>query len=468
MNNRVGTGNYDKERTKFNITYKELEKDNLYQDVKYKLESRNIEYLHKTKTNLLNGVTISSGPEFFMTLGLPFKETDRKYKTGKKEGQNIWTPDIKSKDDIPEEVIKYFDESYNFLKKLVGEENIVMVQVHFDEDTPHLQAYFLPVVNEVKRKSYQRDKDGNLIKETKKNINGKDKEVPILLRDKNGIYKYLKAVMNFGTKWYDLNFVKVYNKMTNFTNPNERKKEMSFYTPEEFQKFLSVENDIKFICAFQTLFYCGLRNGELRGLTWNDINFRKSCLSVNKNITKTPDPITGKPYTLSSPKTMSSYRTIPIPNFLLEYYKDLYDNCSSYYNFNDNWHVFGNIDPLPEITLRDRKTKNAFKAGVKDIRVHDFRHSCASLLIDSGANITLVAKYLGRSRIDETLNTYSHMYKNRLENIVQIIEVQNTKLLESKQKKLPEPKETIIDYDEDDYYDHEKDLDNKKEDDLVL
>ena len=59
------------------------------------------------------------------------------------------------------------------------------------------------------------------------------------------------------------------------------------------------------------------------------------------------------------------------------------------------------------------------------------------------------------------------MYQNRLENIVQIIEVQNTKLLESKQKELPELKETIIDYDEDDYYDFEKDLDNKKEDDLV-
>ena len=207
MNNRVGTGNYDKERTKFNIKYKELEKDNLYQDVKYKLESRNIEYLHKTKTNLLNGVTISSGPEFFMTLGLPFKETDRKYKTGKKEGKNIWTPDIKSKDDISEEVIKYFDESYNFLKELVGEENIVMAQVHFDEDTPHLQAYFLPVVNEVKGKCYQRDKDGNLIKETKKDRNGKDKEVPILLRDKNGemVCEIVKGkFLNNDQFWKDL------------------------------------------------------------------------------------------------------------------------------------------------------------------------------------------------------------------------------------------------------------------------
>lgn len=165
---------------------------------------------------------------------------------------------------------------------------------------------------------------------------------------------------------------------------------------------------------------------------------------------------------------MSSYRTIPISNFLLEYYKDLYDDCSSYYNINDNWYVFGNIDPLPETTLRDRKTKNAFKVGVKDIRVHDFRHSCDSLLINSGANITLVAKYLGYSKIDETLNTYSHMYQNRLKNIVQINEVQNTKLLESKQKELPEPEETIINYEDNDYYGYDEDLDNKKEDELVL
>lgn len=103
---------------------------------------------------------------------------------------------------------------------------------------------------------------------------------PISTRYKNGVYKYLKALMNFGTKWYDINFVKAYNKMTNFTNPNERKKEMLFYTLDEFQRFLSVETNLKFRCAFQTLFYCGLRNGELRGLTWNDIDFNRSTLTV--------------------------------------------------------------------------------------------------------------------------------------------------------------------------------------------
>lgn len=59
-------------------------------------------------------------------------------------------------------------------------------------------------------------------------------------------------------------------------------------------------------------------------------------------------------------------------------------------------------------------------ARVKDIKIHDFRHSCASLLIDS-SYITLVAKYLGHTKIDETLNTYSHMYQNRLDTIVNII-----------------------------------------------
>lgn len=184
MNNRIGTGNYDKERTKFNI--------------KYKLESRNIEYIHKTKTNLLNGVTISSGPEFFMILGLPFKESDRIYQSGDKKGQNILVPDIKSKDDILSEVTKYFDCCMKFLEDLVVKENIVMAQVHYDEDTPHLQVCFLPIVNEVKRKCYKRDSAGNLIKE-----NGKT----ILLRDKDNkiIYESIKGnFLNNDQFWKDL------------------------------------------------------------------------------------------------------------------------------------------------------------------------------------------------------------------------------------------------------------------------
>lgn len=198
MNKRIGTGNYDSERTKFNVHYKDINKSNLYQEVKSILEDRNIEYSHKTKTNILNGVTFTSGPEFFMTLGLPFKETDRTYQSGDKKGHNILVPDIRTKDDIPYEVTKYFDCCMKFLEDIVGKENIVMAQVHYDEDTPHLQAYFLPIVNEVKRKCYKRDSEGNLIKE-----NGKT----ILLRDKDNkiIYESVKGnFLNNDQFWKDL------------------------------------------------------------------------------------------------------------------------------------------------------------------------------------------------------------------------------------------------------------------------
>ena len=85
-----------------------------------------------------------------------------------------------------------------FLEDLVGKENIVMAQVHYDEDTPHLQVCFLPIVNEVKRKCYKRDSAGNLIKE-----NGKT----ILLRDKDNkiIYESIKGnFLNNDQFWKDL------------------------------------------------------------------------------------------------------------------------------------------------------------------------------------------------------------------------------------------------------------------------
>lgn len=126
--------------------------------------------------------------------------------------------------------------------------------------------------------------------------------------------------------------------------------------------------------------------------------------------------------------------------------------------------MFGNIDPLSATTLLDRKTKNAFMARVKDIRIHDFRHS--------GANITLVAKYLGHTKIDETLNIYSRMYQNRLDTIVNIIELQNSRLnnnvIETKTTILLEHKEAL--HEPEESYDYEKYeiVKPKNEDDLVL
>ena len=108
---------------------------------------------------------------------------------------------------------------------------------------------------------------------------------------------------------------------------------MLFYILDEFQGFLSVETNLKFRCAFQTLFYRGLSNGKLRKITWNDIGFNRSTLTVNKNIIKVSDTKTGKSYTVTSPKASLIYRTISIPNFLLKDLYDFYNDDAIYYSF---------------------------------------------------------------------------------------------------------------------------------------
>ncbi len=91
------------------------------------------------------------------------------------------------------------------------------------------------------------------------------------------------------------------------------------------------------------------------------------------------------------------------------------------FGFNDSYFVIGDIAPQISSTITARKNRNCEIAGVKQIRIHDFRHSCAFLLIYKGANIITVSKFLGHTKIDETLNTYSHMFKNKLNDIVNTI-----------------------------------------------
>ena len=234
---------------------------------------------------------------------------------------------------------------------------------------------------------------------------------------KNEIQKFIKIVLNWGTRQYGYDFRKFYSKITKFVNPNEIKKEMDYFTLEEFKQFISFEDDLKFKCFFETLYFCGLRRGEARALTWNDIDFTDEQLRINKNCV-TIGHESSSNYQLTSPKTKSSNRIIPIPTILLEDLKKLKEEDKKRYGFKNTWFVFGTDIPLKNSKLRIRKNVICDRANLRQIRIHDFRHSCASLLINNGANITMVAKYLGHTKIDETLNTYSHMYKSKLNDIV--------------------------------------------------
>ena len=186
LTERKGTGNYDKERTKFNFSFVPLEKSTLKEQVYSNINKNKIYYNDSKNVNLLNGAVVTSGKEFFQTLGMNFKPSGRKIEYGKNKGEDILIPDIKDEKDIPEKVKTFFKDSYDFLEDLVGKENIVYAEVHYDEDTPHMHFYFIPVVNEVKRKVFETDSKGNLVKHEVTGKDGIKKLLPIQKKDASG------------------------------------------------------------------------------------------------------------------------------------------------------------------------------------------------------------------------------------------------------------------------------------------
>lgn len=187
LEQRKGSGNYDKSRTQFNVEFIGLDNHpTLASKVYQKIHSNNIHFNKGDNTNILNGCIVTSGPDFFRKLGLPMKDTGRVYIDGNHKGEPVFCPDLKSSNDIPEKVLFYFHESYHYLANLVGNDNVVYAAVHFDEDTPHMHFYFLPIVNQVKRKVFETDENG---KRVTKQIYTKDnviKNVPIQKKDENG------------------------------------------------------------------------------------------------------------------------------------------------------------------------------------------------------------------------------------------------------------------------------------------
>ena len=204
---REGTGNYDRERTKYNIEFIPMINSNLTTTVYKKLKDNNIQYNENKKDlNLLNGVVVTSGQEFFKSLGMKFKDTNRTYLSGVNMDKPVQCCDINSERDIPESVLDYFEYSHNFLSKLVGKDNVIYSAIHFDEDTPHMHFYFMPVVDKVYRKIFETDDDGNRVLKEHIDKKGNIKFVPILKKDEHGknVYKVEEGkFLNSDQFWKD-------------------------------------------------------------------------------------------------------------------------------------------------------------------------------------------------------------------------------------------------------------------------
>ena len=234
---------------------------------------------------------------------------------------------------------------------------------------------------------------------------------------KTDIQKFIKQVLNFAEKQWDFNLRKFYNKLEPFKTPGAIKKEMDFYEPQEFFQYISVIDDLRDKCLFETLYYCGLRRSEARGLQWRHIDFKNHTLTVAQQVLNLAGNNASSSWYIASPKTESSNRTIPVPEVLLKDLAELKKSNERFSKFKQTWFVFGDDVPITYHQIYSRNNTYCKKAGLRHIRIHDFRHSCASALISAAAPITAVSNYLGHSETTETLETYTHLVKKDYANV---------------------------------------------------
>ena len=213
------------------------------------------------------------------------------------------------------------------------------------------------------------------------------------------INNQLSAIFNYAVRYYDLK-----------SNPcakagsmgKSKAEEMDFWTGEEFRKFIdSVMNKRLSYMAFMTLYWTGMRMGELLALNPKDVDLEKKTISITKSYQRL-----GKKDVITPPKTPKSKRVITIPEFLAA---DIKDYMDSLYDLQEDDRLF----PITKYYLEHEMQRGIKESGVKRIRVHDLRHSHASMLIELGFSPLEIANRLGHEKVETTLNTYAHLYPNK-------------------------------------------------------
>ncbi len=211
----------------------------------------------------------------------------------------------------------------------------------------------------------------------------------------NGFFKYLNLTYGINNIANEVGRI-VYNK-------NEIKKNNNIWLKKDFKKFIKcVDNNI-YHTLFTVLFYTGIRKGEALALKVSD--FKNNSLVISKTLTK--EFYNGKRQAI--PTKSGKTRIIPLDLFTIIEIKKLIKYYSkNYENFNQDFYLFGADEPIATTTLDRKKDFYCKKSGVKQIRIHDFRHSHATMLYNKKTQIKLIQERLGHADISTTMNIYVH------------------------------------------------------------
>ncbi len=177
------------------------------------------------------------------------------------------------------------------------------------------------------------------------------------------------------------------------------KRKLNFWTESEFLTFINTVDDEYYKLMYTTLFYTGLRKGELFGLKYEDISNKEIHLQ------RTIKAIGGNIFESNKFKTDSSKRIVPIPEWL-----DFGPGKGFIFNPKDYTHI--------QRTFK----RDIRKANMKEIRIHDLRHSYVAMLINKGVDIYTIKEVVGHAKISMTMDTYGHLYPDKRRKITKIFE----------------------------------------------
>ena len=212
------------------------------------------------------------------------------------------------------------------------------------------------------------------------------------------MHNQLSAIFNHAVRFYGLRN----NPAAQAGNMGvEQRKEMLFWTKEEYQRFAEAMMDKPAsFYAFEMLYWCGIREGELLALTPADFDFENGTVRINKSYQR----LHGEDV-ITTPKTKKSNRTIKMPQFLCD---EMQDYLKMLYALKKKDRIF----TITKSYLHHEMDRGAKEAGVKRIRIHDLRHSHISLLIDMGFSAVAIADRVGHESIEITYR-YAHLFPSK-------------------------------------------------------
>lgn len=211
------------------------------------------------------------------------------------------------------------------------------------------------------------------------------------------------------------------------TPPKPKPKEMEFFDESQVQQMLIVAyaKSDRFFALYHLAVSTGMRQGELLGLKWSDLDWEQGLLHVQRQLTKKK----GGGFEFTAPKTKAGTRRLNLGESALRVLRDhrqqqYLEEQAAGDEWQDNDLIFPSLigTPFDRDNLRKRFRLILKDAGLPRIRFHDLRHTAATLMLNHGIPVIVVSRRLGHARPSITLDIYGHLIPNKQKEVALLMD----------------------------------------------